>query len=147
MKIRRIFSLIVGLIALSCGSKNNHFESGEVSGSYVREYTFKVINPESGTEIGMRTIRDTIIIQPINKDYEVSNNRWGLNDYDKDGWRNMEHAADRPFPTYTATYEPETASLKAVGTTGSTIYLNLELGQLYWVKDKPYKKVEVDQTK
>ncbi|MCA2776023.1 MAG: hypothetical protein ACK514_11355 [Bacteroidota bacterium] len=144
MKIRRIFSLIVGLIALSCGSNNNHFESDEVSGAYVREYTFKVINPESGTEIGMRTIRDTIIIQPINKDYEVSNNRWGLNDYDKDGWRNMEHADDRPLPTYVATYESKTHSLKAVGTASNIIHLDIETNQLYWAKDKPYKKITGD---
>ncbi|MCX8491771.1 MAG: hypothetical protein ORN54_11950 [Cyclobacteriaceae bacterium] len=70
-----------------------------------------------------------------------------INDYDKDGWRNMEHADDRPFPIYTATYEPKTHSLKAVGTTGNIIYLNLELSELYKTKDKPYKKVTVDYTK
>jgi hypothetical protein len=59
----------------------------------------------------------------------------------------MEYAEDRSFPTYTATDEPKTGSLKAVGITGSTIYLNFELGQLYWTKDKPYKRIDVDQTK
>jgi hypothetical protein len=147
MKISTVFSLIVGLLVFSCGLKNNHFESGRISGIYVREYTFKVINLESGTEIGMRTIRDTIIIRSMKTDYEVSNNRWSLNDYDQDGWKNMEHAEDRPFPTYTAAYEPETASLKAVGITGSTIYLNLELSQLYRAKDKPYKRIAVDYVK
>lgn len=147
MKISTVFSLLVGLLVFSCGLKNNHFESGRISGIYVREYTFKVINLESGTEIGMRTIRDTIIIRSIKAAYEVSNNKWSLNDYDQDGWKNMEHAEDRPFPTYTATYESETGSLKAVGITGSTIYLNFELGQLYWTKDKPYKRIDVDQTK
>jgi hypothetical protein len=77
----------------------------------------------------------------------LPNNRWSLNDYDKDGWKNMEHAEDRPFPTYTAAYEPETTSLKAVGITGSTIYLNLELSQLYRAKDKPYKRIAVDYVK
>jgi hypothetical protein len=145
MKIGTIFNLMVSLVILSCGSKNNHFESDKISGTYVREYTFKIIHPESGIEIGMRTIRDTIIIQPINTGYEVSNNRWSLNDYDKDGWRNMEHADDRPFPMYAATYEPKTHSLRAVGTISNIIYLNIELNQLYRTKDKPYKKVDVDQ--
>lgn len=135
------------MTVFSCRSKNSNFGSDKISGAYVREYTFKVIHPESGNEIGMRAIRDTIIIRSIKATYEVSNNRWSLNDYDQDGWKNMEHAEDRPLPTYTAAYEPETGSLKAVGITGSTIYLNFELGQLYWTKDKPYKRIDVDQTK
>lgn len=144
MKIRTIFSLIVGMVSLSCGSKNSRFESDRISGIYVREYTFEVINPESGNEIGLRTIRDTIIIRSINTDYEVSNSRWGLNDYDKDGWKNMKHADDRPLPIYIATYESKTHSLKAVGTASNVIHLDIENNQLYWSKDKPYKKITGD---
>jgi hypothetical protein len=55
------------LMILSCGSKNNHLEPDKISGTYVREYTFKVIHLESGDEIGMRTIRDTITIRSMKK--------------------------------------------------------------------------------
>ena len=41
----------------------------KISGTYVKEYSFKVVNPETGNEIGFRTIRDTIFVNPIQNGY------------------------------------------------------------------------------
>src|SRR5882672_12810833 len=98
------FIVIVGTLVFACGIRDNSRSHDEISGAYVREYSFKIINPETGAEIGMRTIRDTIFIRPVEERYEVSNSKWRLNDYDKEGWQNMEHAEDRSMPTSQATF-------------------------------------------
>ena len=96
MITRFSFFVTVGLIAISCGSKERDTQTYNISGVYVREYSFKVIHPERGDTIGVRTIRDTIFIGQKNQYYEVSNRKWRLNDYDKEGWKSMEHDDDRP---------------------------------------------------
>ena len=58
----------------------------EISGAYVHEYSFKVVNPETGTEIGLRTVRDTIFIRLAAVNFELSNRKWAKNDYDNRGW-------------------------------------------------------------
>ena len=100
MKRGLAFLITVGLTVLACGTKEHSKSADEISGTYVREHSFKVVNPETGAEIGMRMIRDTIFIEPIENGYEVSNRKWRLNDYDKDGWQSMEHSDDRPIFTF-----------------------------------------------
>src|SRR5687767_3123552 len=110
------FSLIVAvsLMIMSCGSKENGSGAdSKILGTYVKEYSFKVTNTGTGEEIGMSTVRDTIFIKPKQNGYEVSNNKWKLNDYDREGWQSMEHSEDHPLRTYQATFDPTDNSLNA----------------------------------
>src|SRR5258706_4079349 len=112
MKLKSILIVIIGLGLVACNSKEKgSADNEEVSGAYAREYSCKVINPESGKEIGMRTFRDTIYIRKNANGYEVSNNKWSINDYDKYGWKNMEHANDRPMSTFLAKFDSPHSSL------------------------------------
>ena len=65
--------VMVGTVVFACGTKEQSKARDEISGSYAREYSYKVINPESGTEIGITTVRDTIFIRSVEGEYEVSN--------------------------------------------------------------------------
>src|SRR6266705_6026150 len=106
MKSNFILIVTVGFAMTSCGPRENHSNSDwEIAGSYTKEYSFKVTNTNSGDEVGMSTIRDTIFIKPKQTGYEISNNKWRLNDYDKEGWQNMEHSEDHPLRTYQATFD------------------------------------------
>jgi len=94
----------VGLIIFTCTSKPDTKSSYGISGVYATEYSFKVVNLETGAEIGTRTIRDTIFVRAVQDGYEISNRKWRKNDYDTEGWQNMMHSEDRPMPTYLAIY-------------------------------------------
>lgn len=94
MKARVDLIVTIGYLILSCGGKNNSEHEGKITGTYVREYSFKVTNSESGNEIGISTVRDTIFIAQTGSSYEISNNKWRLNDYDREGWQNMDHSED-----------------------------------------------------
>ena len=64
MKTRLILIVTVGFVNVPCPSINDNTSAeDEISGAYTREYSFKVINQETGNEIGTRTIRDTIFIR------------------------------------------------------------------------------------
>ena len=113
----------IGFVVASCMSKESRFVQNDgISGVYVREYSFKVVNPEGGNEIGIASIRDTIFVQQQEKDYQVKNSKWRLNDYDKEGWQNMEHADDRPMLDHVATFQSKDSVL--VADSFPTIYLN-----------------------
>lgn len=101
--IGRALSVAVGLAILGCFTTEKK-SADQISGTYAREYSFKVNNQESGDEIGMRIIRDTIFVRVVQDGFEVSNSKWQKNDYDTEGWRSMIHSEDRPMPTYLATY-------------------------------------------
>ena len=122
-------TVAVGIVVFACGTKDHSRSNDEISGTYVREYSFKVVNLETGNEIGFRTIRDTIFVNPKKNEYEVSNNKWRLNDYDNEGWRNMAHTEDRPMPTYIAAFAPSDSSLNAEHIL--QLYLDLIEGYLY----------------
>lgn len=107
---RLLFIVTVGCSFSSCTSKEKKMND-EISGTYVKEYSFVVTNPESGNEIGVRTIRDTIFIDLAENGYKVSNRKWKLNEYDKEGWQNMEHDEDRSIPTFTAKFDSEKKAL------------------------------------
>lgn len=96
MKEQMILLALVANLVVSCSTKRNQFSSNEISGTYAREYIFEV---------------DTISIISIDEGYEVSNNKWKLNDYDDEGWQNMEHAEDRPFLNYLADYIQKDSAL------------------------------------
>ena len=132
----------VGIMVVACGKKDHPQSKDEISGTYLREYAFKVINPETGAEIGMRTIRDTIFIRPIETKYEILNHKWGMNDYDNEGWKNMEHAEDRPLQTFQTTFNSANDLLHSE--TMPDLVLDLPKGQLFKDKglEKPYGKVK-----
>ncbi len=140
MKRVLVVFVTVGILVFACGKKVNPALQDEISGAYVREYSFKVVNPETGAEIGMRSIRDTIFIRPLEEKYEVSNNKWRLNDYDKEGWQSMEHAEDRSISTFQAIFNSIDRSLDSESM--PHLFLDLEKEQLYKDKSrgKPYQK-------
>lgn len=115
MSIRFNFIAWLALIIFSCNKQRDANATDEISGAYVREYSFKVINPENGVELGIRLVRDTIFIKPRSDKFEVSNRKWAKNDYDIEGWRSMEHSNDRPFSSFQATYQNEPSMLNCVG--------------------------------
>jgi hypothetical protein len=129
--MKNLFGLIVtiGCVMASCVPKENHFQSDAISGVYIREYSFKVVNPENGYEMGFATIRDTILIQQEGKRYQVVNNKWRLNNYDREGWQSMEHADDRPMSDYSATFEPKDSTL--VAGSSPILYLDTSHSALY----------------
>jgi len=137
MKTQMTFLVAVGITIFSCGT-NRDSGKDEISGTYVREYSFKVENPESSAEVGTRTIRDSIFIRSMDKHYEISNNKWQRNDYDREGWKNMEHSEDRPMVTYEATFDPSKNSLQA--DSRISLYFDFNTNQLFKgeKKNAPY---------
>jgi hypothetical protein len=114
MKLGFVFIVLTAIAVISCGSRENHTKpETEITGAYVKQYSFKVVDTGTGREIGMSTVRDTIFIRSKENGFEVSNNKWRLNDYDREGWRNMEHAEDKPVSTYHAVFNPTDNSLNA----------------------------------
>lgn len=143
MKARSRLIIIVGFVMASCVSKENRLSQNDgISGAYAREYSFKVVNPEGGNEIGYATIRDTVFIQQAEKGFRVENHKWRLNDYTKDGWQNMEHSDDRPVPNYEATFQLSDSAL--VEQSVPNLYLNGQCSALYkGTKGKnPYQRVK-----
>lgn len=101
------------VIIIGCATKENEREN--VSGVYVREYSFTITNQETGAELGMRTVRDTIFVNRVGDSYDISNRKWMMNHYDQEGWRNMEHSDDRPFESYGAKFDRNSSELIAEG--------------------------------
>lgn len=134
--IGRTLSVAIGLAILGCVTMER--KSDQISGLYVREYSFEVTNPENDAKIGMRTVRDSILIEVLDDDYQISNRKWSKNDYDLGGWQNMEHSDDRQFATYSAKFNPSDGSLTAE----LMVPLYLKDGQLYRGEgqDKPYSR-------
>lgn len=143
MKTKMILIVAVGFAIFSCSNRQDSSSSDEISGAYAREYFFKVVNPETGSELGMRRIRDTIFIKPFEYGYEVSNRKWKRNDYDKDGWKSMEHSDDRPITKYKALFHSADSILTSE-TTSQSLYLDLRKKQLYKGKQSniSYKQVK-----
>ena len=136
-----ILIVVVGLGIISCSPKEKNSEpDDEISGAYAREYSFAVTNPESGKEIGMRTIRDTISIRRNESGYEISNSKWSLNDYDKKGWKNMKHSDDRPMPTFQAKFDASSRTL--ISEFNSPLYLDVQKSKLSKNKSEAtYQKI------
>jgi hypothetical protein len=115
---RRTFYFIVAAssLAVACSTKDqSSHESKALAGAYARETSFTVIKQETGEQVGKRTIRDTIFIASANEGFEISNEKWMLNDYDLEGWRNMRHSDDRPFQRHSAILNSAKAALESDG--------------------------------
>lgn len=142
MNIKLILIVAVGLAICSCNPRRDSLTSEEITGTYAREYSFKVVHPETGNEVGMRTIRDTIFVRSIESGYEVSNSKWRFNDYDLEGWNSMEHSEDRPFPAFIGKFESEISSL--ISESAPEMHFNFAKKQLFKGKGKtgPYLKLE-----
>ena len=87
---------------------------------------------ETGNKVGIRKIRDSIFVKEVNGDYEISNHKWRLNDYDQEGWVSMQHADDRPLPTFVAAYDEKSKSLTVKsGNMSQRIFIDAGNGKLY----------------
>lgn len=126
MKTQIILLALIANLIISCTTKKDQ-SSNEPSGTYTREYSFEVVHPDTGVKIGTREIRDTIFIRVTHEACEISNRKWMRNDYDENGWRDMEHAEDRPFVTYLAKYDSKNNSLTASDGTSLRFDPNSEL--------------------
>lgn len=100
---------MVGLTWGSCQPKGDSSDA-DITGTYVSEYSYKVIRPNTGQELGLRTIRDSIFIYADGNRYRIENRKWSSNDYDDDGWRSRLHSDNRPIPTYTAQFNHDKMS-------------------------------------
>ena len=142
--MNRIVWFCVGAsVWYSCGNVENASEDA-VAGVYVREYSKEILNQLSGDKVGMRTVRDTLYIAPAGKDYKVENSKWRMNDYDDEGWQDMKHGESGPLPTYTATFDESTKSLKP-GSSGLVPSLFIKEGGKLSVGEKSevaYSKID-----
>ena len=132
------FLFVVGLL-YACSGKHTSDSTESISGTYVREGAFKVTNPETGAEIGMMVIRDSIFVRPAMGKFEVINHKWVKNDYDTEGWRNMLHSNSRPTPTFTSAFDTEGRTL--VGSNGVVLHFERDAGIVFWNVNAKYHKV------
>lgn len=111
----RVVSFLVGVsICYGCGNSESASSSNDsIAGTYVREYSSEILNQLSGNKMGMRTVRDTIYITSAGDNFKVRNAKWSMNDYDQEGWKNMEHAESGPLPTFTADYNESSRTLNS----------------------------------
>jgi len=123
MTYRLTVILWASFLIQSCVSnENSSIQRDRITGRYVREYSFKVVNPKSGEPIGCATIRDTIFINHADKGYAVTNSKWRLNDYGTQAWQSLQHSDNRPTPEYEATFRANDSTL--VAESYPTIYLD-----------------------
>lgn len=135
------YLIVLLALAFGCGSNANK-EIDSVSGVYVREQTVNITDIETGKGIGLRTIRDTIFIKPLKGEFEVINHKWAMNDYDNEGWRNMQHSEDRPRPKYRAKYNDESRTLFGEDI---TLYFERENESVFFVRGKEYDRITTGQ--
>jgi hypothetical protein len=89
-------------------------ERSQISGVYVKETVFDVIHPLTDNRLGIGRIRDTIFVAPKQNSFEISNNKWRLDEYNDHGWQNLQHEENHPMPTYQVTFDPTDSSLNPV---------------------------------
>lgn len=139
MKKRCGFFVVIGSLLFSCGTPRDHSDvNDEISGTYAREYSFKVINQETGIEIGMRTIRDTIIVRSLDSGFEITNSKWQLNQYDKEGWQNMKHMDNRPKPSFIGTLDMKGGTI--ISRDGTELHCDAEKSVVFWNPSELYNK-------
>lgn len=135
----RILTLsTIGFMMVSC--LNTTIKPEQISGVYVKEVEFEVIHPLTDTKLGMGRIRDTIFVAPKQDGFEVSNNKWRLDEYNDHGWQNLEHEENHPMPTYKVTFDPTDSSLNPV-VSGFFLSLKLDLKNRQLQKGKNKKNV------
>jgi hypothetical protein len=111
--MRGVDGFLIGvLICYACGNAKRSYNDS-IAGTYVREYSNEVITQLTGKKVGVRTVRDTLYITAAGKQYKVENAMWKLNDYDDDGWQNMEDNKFGPFPSFIAIYDETSRTLNS----------------------------------
>lgn len=99
-----IISMGLLMFIMSCRNAGDR----DVSGTYTREWTFEEKNLNTGKLIGMAKFRDTIFIKRKSEGFEISNNRWRVNDYDDQGWHERSEGI---LHTYPVNYDPVDSTL------------------------------------
>jgi hypothetical protein len=114
--MKRVAWFLFGVsVCYACGNAERVSESDLIAGTYVREYSREILNQLSGNKLGMRTVRDTLYIIAIDGGYKVNNAKWSMNEYDNEGWQNMEHGESGPLPSFNATYDEQSRTLNPKG--------------------------------
>lgn len=91
MKILKTNTMIlVSFILSCCTNSGSSVPSERIEGIYTVENMFDVLDPSSGEILGTGKIRDTIFIKSKQNDFEVTNSKWQLNDFDMEGWKNLD---------------------------------------------------------
>ena len=143
LKVTLFFVVCVSFAA--CNSAEKASSEENIAGVYVREFSHEIINTNSGDKVGLRRVRDTILVEHTDDGYLISNRKWKLNDYDQEGWVSMKHAEDRPLPTFEASFDATSNSLIADDQLLSyPLFVDSERKRLYKGKDKnvAYTKVQ-----
>lgn len=114
---RIIWCCVVASFFYSCGNNDRSTETSAyddaISGVYVREYSREILHQSSGNKMGMRTVRDTLYIEKLSDGYKVENSKWRMNDYDDEGWQDMQHGESGPLPDFEATYDEQAKTLSS----------------------------------
>jgi hypothetical protein len=114
--MRRVAGFLVGVsICYSCGNAERASGRDSIAGTYVREYSREILNQISGNKLGMRTVRDTLYITSAGDTYKIENRKWSMNDYDNVGWQDMRHSESGPMPSFNASYDEASKTLKSEG--------------------------------
>lgn len=114
--MKPLISFFLGMIVCyACGTAESSTDDS-IAGTYVREYSREILNQLSGNKVGMRTVRDTLYVSSSGDGYRIVNARWRMNDYDSEGWQNMEHGEGGPWPSFDASYDENSKSLNAKAT-------------------------------
>jgi hypothetical protein len=146
MTLKMILLCACGVALVSCNSGVSGGGSVDnVSGTYVRRYAAEITNPNTGDKVGIRQIRDSIFINSTDNGYQVSNRKWRMNEYDKDGWVSMAHADDRPLQTFLASYDERSEKLNPLNSSMTqSIFIDEEGSKLFLnsSKDIEYTKVK-----
>lgn len=113
--MKHFAGLLVGIsICWACGNpRETESKADSISGTYVREFSREILNQVSGSKIGIRTVRDTLYLTANGDGYTVKNSKWSMNDYDDEGWRNLEHGEGGPMPSYSAKYDESSRTLNS----------------------------------
>jgi hypothetical protein len=110
---RFILYCFCGWVFSSCSSSESKTNDDSISGVYVREYSSEILNQLSGNKVGMRTIRDTIFIEPAEDGFRIKNVKWRMNDYDEEGWQDMRHGESGPLPSFNPTFDEGSKTLNS----------------------------------
>jgi len=142
--MKRRDSVLFGfVVCCACGNVEQKREDDLVIGTYVREYSTEILNQLSGNKMGMRTVRDTLIITSAGDRYKVENSKWSMNDYDNDGWQNSKHGESGPLRDFKASYSESSGTLNSDGNEVPTLFITND-GKLSVGKNSEIKYVKVE---
>ena len=141
--MKRIAWFLFGVsVCYACGNTGSH-EQDSVAGIYIREYSTEILNQLSGDKVGIRTFRDTLYITSAGGGYKIDNSKWSMNDYDSDGWKNMEHGESGPLPSFKASYDATSRTLEAEGNVAPPLVM-AEDGKLSVGKESQISYAKID---